>query len=96
MQRSKVGVSSIFTIILYISSDNVVLIRRLLEYSTARVLGFSYFLIFGSLECRDFAGCGQLQPNAVGTIKVKNVPLFRGNIPKTKSHIFNSQGCQEL
>jgi len=30
------------------------------------------------------------------TIRIKNVPLFRGNIPKTKSHIFNSKGCQEL
>jgi len=35
---------------------------------------------------RDFAVRGQLQPNAAGTARVKNVPTLRNNFPKTNSH----------
>jgi len=41
---------------------------------------------FGVAGRRDFAGRDQLQPNAAGTVRVKNVPTLRNNIPKTESH----------
>jgi len=41
---------------------------------------------FGVAGRRDFAVRGQLQPNAVGTAWVKNVPMLRSNFPKTESH----------
>jgi len=44
---------------------------------------------FGVAGRRDFAGRDQLQPNAAGTVRVKNAPMSRSNFPKTESHEWN-------